>query len=180
MEIAEKGDYIRLHKSGLLNVERLSEAWESIVKENGKHTGSNKFNNYLVNAKVYGSLVADYLMVRSALTYLSFKIDDEMIELLAKKGYRIDKSSSVKYAESINSALRRSENIGTQAIIKQNEIKKLQSDKKEGTGFEQVMAMLSLQLGFPVPDDITLARFNEYQKLIKQKDGINTKQRNKR
>ena len=180
MDIAETGSYHKLHRSGGLNAESLSDAWEKIVKENNKATGSNRFSNYLVNAKVYGALVADYLMVRSALIYLSFKVDHEMIDLLIKKGYNISTQSSRMYAESLTAALKRVENVGTQATIKQNELKKLTGDKKESTGFEQIMAMLSLQLGFTVQDDITLARFNEYQKLIKQKDGINTKQRNKK
>ncbi|MFN9913414.1 MAG: hypothetical protein ACK53L_12560, partial [Pirellulaceae bacterium] len=118
------------------------------------------------------SLLSDYNYVRATLIQLMFVVDDNYIEELRNKGYRIDTTDSLKYAESISNALRRSENLITRMKMKSNEISDMigRDGGSKGATFEEIMAGLSLALKFAVPEDIKLSRFNEYKKIISERN----------
>jgi hypothetical protein len=164
LEIASSGDLSKLVLSGNVNAE---EAWEEIVRKNQQAVGSNRYDNYFEKSQSYALMVNEYIFVRSALIYLSVKPDKEVAGLLAEKGYKIDPKN---YIESLNKAFRKSENLITKAISKQNELHVEQEQRGESS-FEEIMANLVVGLGFHVNDDITLSRYNEYRKIIKKKHG---------
>lgn len=171
LEIAKDGDVSKLLIEGEAD---LDEAWEEIIRKNQQSAGSNRYDNYFEKAQTYALIVHEYILVRSALVYLSEKVDGTVAEMLIEKGYKIDPKD---YLPSIERAFHKAENLVTRAMSKQKEMELLKEDKKGDSSFEEVMANLVVGLGFQVSDDITLARYNEYLKIIKKKNGGTGKKR---
>jgi len=57
----------------------------------------------------------------------------------------------------------------TRIRMLQSEVANFKGESENAITFEELMATLCVQLGFTVPDDITLARYNEYKKIIKKR-----------
>ncbi len=172
LEIAASLDFKRLVINGKARESELVEAWEFIIRKNYEVNGGFDYINYCDLIDGYNSLLSDYNYVRATLIQLMFVVDDNYIEELRNKGYRIDTTDSLKYAESISNALRRSENLITRMKMKSNEISDMigRDGGSKGATFEEIMAGLSLALKFAVPEDIKLSRFNEYKKMISERN----------
>lgn len=175
--IAATGDYGKLLISGYLAENELIRNWGEIVKRNSESTGTLEHATYTRLLKSYGVMDAEYKTTRAYLTMLMFAIDDDSIAWLAKKGYKIDATKpnalfSNEYQESLKNAQITVGNMTNKLKNKLKELKELKQDMKEGKGsmsLEEVLAHLSFQLGFPVEDSITLARYNEYNKILKKR-----------
>lgn len=118
-------------------------------------------------------MMEEFISIRSKIIKLHFKIDTEIIKSLKRKGYNINTSSRSLYEESLDNALSRSEGIITRISLKLREMEK--DSKKSETedrdfGFEEIIAQLNVGLGFNVDDSLTLARFNEYKKIISKRN----------
>lgn len=178
-EIAETNELEKLFISGKFSVEETEENWEILIGRNSFENGSNQYSSYRQANKDHKQFISEYILVKAMLTKLLFIIDDECIDFLRKRGYKIDKTNSEKYAESLYLAQRRSKNLITKTKMKQNEI--LGFTKGESTApaqnFEEIMANLISGLGVQVSDDITLARYNAYKNIIKNKVKAATKKR---
>lgn len=168
MHIANSGDLEKLRIKGRVSDNELMIAWESIVKANEKENGTNRMSAYMQLMKAYALLVNDHTVIRACLVHLYYyPIHWEYLEFLNKKGYTVDIDN--KY-ESIKALLRRCDNLVTKYTMKRNEIDKLMGDGKEKAkpvGFEELIANLHFALGFPVDENITLSRYNEYNKILK-------------
>ncbi len=170
MEVCTSGDLSNLIISGRPNEIEKAEAWEAIVKENNEKNGSNAYTSYFEGIQNYYTLSNEYTMVRAMLIKIAMVVDWDTIKILNAKGYRINTKSSAKYAESIERAFKKSSNLMTRAKMKFNEINLLSAGTDgKGESFEEVMANLTAMLKFVVPDDITLSRYNEYRKVIKNR-----------
>lgn len=157
---------------GKVTNEQLAEAWEQIVKRNSSHNGSYQYGSYFQLLQAYELLINEYQMIKAMLTKLSIKVDAETINDLKQKRFFINTKSSALYEESLLAAGRKVENLVTKIRMKQNEMRELENKGGKDemrVGFEELMANLSMGLGFSVEDNITLARYNEYQKLLKKK-----------
>lgn len=165
-------DLKKLISSGKASEKQLSKAWEAIIRKNYEVNGGFDYINYCDLVEGYAQLLAEYNYVRCTLIQLMFMVDDSYIDELSKRGYNIDTSNSIAYAKSINSALTRSENIVTRLTMKANEINGLIEEHggSKPASFEEIMAGLSMSLKFSVPEEITLARFNEYKKIISERN----------
>ena len=175
---AKTGKYDLLTLTGNPSKEESVEVWETIVKENSKHSGDLQYDSYFTLIQAYYQFVCEYTLVRNMLLKLSTVIDYEFVEACRARGYPINLKDSVSYEKSIAAALRRTANLITRARMKQSEIEREFGGKPQKSyGFEETMANLTMALGFVVPDNVTLARYNEYKKMIKsrnvktQKDG---------
>lgn len=171
-QVASTGDYRLLRIKGKRNIQEEFEAWERIVKRNSELTGRFEFNSYIASYKQFNMLLALYNTVKACLIKSLFVVDDDVIKFLRLKGYRIDTSGKTKYAESLEAAMRKANNLTTKIKMKRNELLALSLGEKkldDHHGLEDVLANISAALGFNVPDDITLARFNTFCKIIKQK-----------
>ncbi len=86
--------------------------------------------------------------------------------------YKIDKED---YHNSIITGLNKSNNFVSRLTAKENELDKLTGNNgkviksKKPVTFEELMASITIDLGFVVSDDITLSRYNEYCKVINAK-----------
>lgn len=173
MDIAKTAEFERLRISGSGGDAYL--AWEEIMKRNGEQNGSFRYSEYLENHKSYAELNNEYILTKALLIKLCFVVDFECIQSLRELGYKINTENSAKYEESLTRALRKSENLITKINMRKNQIESVANEKGDDFGFEEVMASLISSLGFEVSSDITLARYNEYKKIIKKKHERNKK-----
>lgn len=184
MEISDTKEFVKLADIEA-SIDECTRAWESIVKRNNDVSGGVSFKTQLSNYKTLSQLLADYTAIKATLSILEFKVDNDYIAWLRKKGYKIVtnvgatvEERTANYIESITAALRRSENIITKIKMRQNELeadaKSIVSDESIA-GFEEIMANLSMSLGFEVNDNVTLARYNELIKLLKKRNKAQAK-----
>jgi len=98
---------------------------------------------------------------------VSGELNDMLIVDIQKQ---ITAINSAAYADSLTNALTRSNNLVTRIEMKTKEMERFA--KIEGFGkkvtYEELMANLNTALGFCVQDNITLAAFNEYQRILKK------------
>jgi hypothetical protein len=172
-------------KEGKASEVECLEAWENLVRKQEKETGSNQFNTFLSLLKGYASLLNDHTVIRACLIHLMFApVDWEVIQTLSKKGYEIDTTDRNSVVQSCQAGLQRCENLVTKATMKQKELQRMfhgREQKGEAQSFESVMAHLIAAMGFHINEDLTLARYNEYQKILKAKQkAIEENGRNKR
>jgi hypothetical protein len=100
-------------------------------------------------------------------------IDWEYIKLLKDKGYAVDTSTPERILETVKYQLQICEKLITKATSKRKELEmiiKCGEESKGEVSFESMIANLNYALGFNVNEDITLSRFNEYQKIITAKN----------
>ena len=165
-------DLKKLIVKGKASESELNEAWEFLIRKNYQVNGGFDYINYVDLVQGYNQIMAEYNVIRCTLIQLMFCVDDNYISELKDKGYRIDTTNSITYIESINAALRRSENLITRLKMKSNEIQDMMGKQggERASSFEEIMAGLSLALKFAVPEDLKLSRFNEYKKIINERN----------
>jgi hypothetical protein len=170
-----------LSGSGSASIDECFDQWEKIIQQNSKINGNAEYRSYYDNLKHYNKLLRDFNLVKATITILYFEIDNSMIDYLASKGYKISTRSNVEYVNSLNAAMNKSNNLISKiemrykAIVKANEQSK---GSNQQVTFETLMANLTIALGFPLDDSLTLARYNEYNKIIKKRNEQNRKGKN--
>lgn len=179
IEIATTGNLRLLIKRGYPTEIELLKAWENLVKENAKANNDHTYSAYESNLKRYGKLLADYELVRLSLMKLILVVDDECLLYLKSKGFKINTETATGYVDSINLALHRSNSYLTRIKMKLNELNEMKADqdKTQPKSIEEILGSLSSTLGFNIPEDVTLARFNEYKKVAKKKQEPKRKQK---
>lgn len=172
VEIAQTGNLNLLVISGYPTEQELLDKWENLVKDNAKANNDNSYSAYENNLKRYGKLIADYELVRLSLMKLILVVDDECLLYLKERGFKINTTTASGYAESIDAALKRSGSYLTKIKMKLNEMNesRVEADKSQPKTIEEILGALSASLNFEITGDITLARFNEYKKIVKKKN----------
>lgn len=175
IDIAKTGEFTKLVKIGKSGNDECLEAWEEIVKKHQTESGSQQYNAFFRLSKGYLMHLNDHATIRACLILVGLNnlfLDWEYLKILSDKGYKIDTSTPEKVLESVTLNLHRCENLITKAITKKNEIDlmlKQRESSGDGPTFEQMLANLNYALGFNVNEDLTLSRYNEYQKILKAK-----------
>lgn len=173
IEIAQTGNFNLLLRSGNASAEQCLEQWEELVKRNSIEAGSHEYTHYFNLIKAYALLIAKQISVRATLLKLSVTTEWDDIVYIRSCGYNIDTTSTLSYWATLESSLRKSEDLLNKIKMKQFELEQIvkgrQKESGKIQGFEETIANLITSLGFSINDDITLARFNEYRKLIKKK-----------
>jgi len=170
--------FMHIAKTGEVELCGGMEQWESIVQKNSIANEVHEYSNYVESLKSHALLVNQYIVTKAHIDKLSMpvfgygKIDIESFNYLLSKGYNIATHSKEAYIKSLTSALKKRENLLTRINMKRKELERIALQQQEKPGqeknLEQLLAVLSLNLGFPVQDDITLARYNEYNKIIRK------------
>jgi hypothetical protein len=176
LEIAEGGDYKKLIKKGKYSSDECYAKWEDIIKQNGKHTNDFSYINYFQTVQQYANLIAEYNLVKALLFKVlitDYKNVIEDVAMLVSKGYNIDKSSQEKYNESIENAFKKSNNLVTKILAKQNELNQYAGNKETKATIGSMVANLNTAIGFKAADySILLSEYNEYRKIINKKNGL--------
>jgi hypothetical protein len=171
MHIARTGNV------SLLNDGLGPEAWEEIVRRNCIANEVHEYQTYLNALRSHALLVNQYIADKAHINKLMLpvlgggKINVGSLEYLRNKGYVIDTTTKESYIASLKGALRKRENLMTRINMKKKEIERIALQQKGGKGedrsVEQLLAALSFQIGFPIAEDVTLARFNEYSRIVR-------------
>lgn len=168
MDIADSRNLNLLVIEGKADGKTLIETWERIIARNSEANSSMEYGNYVSKLRQLTKMLQEYTMLKAAVVVLYLKPDRLVVEYLNKKGYRVKTDSAEGYYKSLEVLMSKHNALSTRIQIKQNEIAAIQSqEEKTQTGFDNVMAYLWTEIGPTVPDDITLARYNELKKIIK-------------
>lgn len=181
-EVASTGDVFLVQRTGKINPDACREKWEDIVKANSEANDNRKYFKYRNILKVHGGLVQEYSVVKAMITKLLYEVDKEYIDFLNIKGYRIytgkgdysltKEQRNEKYAMSLVNASKRADNLLTKIQSNKNELDLLQQDNEvlsSNATMGAALANVGSILGFDIPDDILLCKFNEYVKIANAK-----------
>jgi hypothetical protein len=160
---------------GDASAEQAFDAWETIIRRNSRLNGTAEFDSYLSELKGYAQYLADFNTIKAMLHRLLYVIDNEYIEYLKSRGYYINTTGARAYEESVYRCIQQSENIKSKIKSKVKLLEKRNAEAGPATSFEEIMASLCAALGFHVPDDLKLARYNQYLKLLKDRNKPNPK-----
>jgi len=149
-----------------------NEVWLQIIKDNAEATDNDHFTFYTKTFLKKSALAAKYLVEKSSLLMISIKIDESIINDLRLRGYKIDTSDNKKYLNSINAGLRRVSNLTTKIGLANSQMEEIITLAKQvkRKSADEMLAEVSAELGFAVDDNVTLARFNEYAKIVAKKN----------
>jgi hypothetical protein len=179
MEISDSNEYGRLSKGKKFSEDICFEAWESLIRSNSEYTGDYTYHDHLNNLRQYNRLINEQYIVSACLLLLSMVIDDNAIQILASKGFKIDakpgKGADERYNKSLESAIQKSNNYNTKVETLYKQIIKA-TEKSTDTRpvlFEEVLTNLTAAWGQPIGRDITLAGYNSCIKIIKKRDERN-------
>ena len=171
LEVAQTGNTDLIVISGNPTQKEIDAAWEEITRLNSQSTG--RTSEQLDNIKDYVRLLSKYSAAQASIMQLHLCVDDEAILYLASNGYKIDTSSNTAYRDTLKSAQRKAANVVTKIESKYKEIMDAAAQADPDTplqsGIETMLAAVSATLGFNVESNVTLARFNEYNKIIKKR-----------
>lgn len=182
-EVSKTGDLKSLIKSGDASEEQCAEVWEKIVQKNNYHSGSRQYDNYLNLIKQYNLAIREYNAVVSTIGCLEYVIDDEHISFLRSKGYKIDTSCGSGYKKSLEVARHESGRVRSKIKIKYNQIlnfnQRAQENQEQSgdVSIDDMLTALSMEVGFQLPDSITLAQYNAYAKRVKKRNEERNKKR---
>jgi len=180
-EISESGDLSRLVIRGNPTPEERFEAWEQIVSKNSELNGGT-YSTYFYTYQSYLKLINDYYLVKALIIAASIKNDltksDEIFDQLRNKGFRVNTTNDQTLKESLLAISRSSENLVTRIKMKKNEMDKYGGGKK--IGFTTLIANLSVAMApVVISEDIKLSLYNEYCKIIREREQNREKRRNK-
>jgi hypothetical protein len=171
VDISKSGAKELLIICGSPTEEQLTEAWEKIVIRNGKENGDFEIETYIEKSKALGKLISDYTLIRLHLLKCSLVIDNDSLKFLKRKKFNINQRSNEAYTQSIADAFQKSNSYLTYITAAQRDIESItkQKEKVEDQTIEEALAVVSTGLGFSVPEDVKLARFNGYKKILIKK-----------
>lgn len=171
-EIATTGNYLLLGKNNLCTFKGCAEAWEDILTRNGSATGDLNFYNYKILEEERGILMAQYNVAKAMISKLRLIVDLNDIEYLKRLGYKFNFVNSKGYESCLDNAERRAEGILTRLKMKENELQEY-SEVGEPVTFGQLMAQLRFETKASISDDLLLSEYNEYRKIIQQRNARN-------
>lgn len=177
--MAEGGDLNLLIKKGTATQDELHEVWEGIIRSSAKATSDLSYLNYFELAKVYAMFAAQYNLIRAHLMILCMEFKQESVNIVQQFGYKITgyqpgSINSEAYALSIQNAFTRTNNLLTKMMTKQKQMKEYVKDGDGGgNSFAKALANITAAIGVPMQSDITLAMYNEFKIIAKQKHAHN-------
>jgi len=167
IEVQNTQNLRKLIRFGIYIPSIAAKNWEKIIEINDKMNGSNSLSVYKMNLKGYLTMLTNYMLVRSSLTYLHFKYDKDIVDSVLKHGIYLDTSNTIDFVDSLDRAIRYCDSMITLIESRRKAIES--GSKKTELSFDELLIWLSYNLGFMVPRDVKLAEFNAYVKFLKHK-----------
>lgn len=174
-KVINTGSYEWLQKKkGFREHEKELIIWGEIILEYGKLDNNNQIQDSFDKAKNVMELENSYNTIKAMIKMLMIVTPthekygekaNEVVNMLAKMGYKIDLSNSDKYKESVLAANKRSNSLLTHIRMKKNALRG-ENDEK-GINYDEIMAML--QTNFNVDESLTVARYLSMKKIIEKK-----------
>lgn len=180
-EISENGELQKLVKKGNPTQGELFEAWEDIVSKNSEVQGGG-YSLFFYAYQSYVKLINDYIGVKTAIIKASIsndiKKDDPLFDFLENRGFRVKRSNDKEFKESLIQVGRASENLITRIKMKKKEIEKF---NKGGGKVEFIHLIANLSTAIApviISEDIKLCLYNEYCKILKERERNRAKRPN--
>ncbi len=174
IDIANTRDYKKVLIKGFATLEQCEMAFEKIVEQNATANQDNTYRRYSQSLISYNKLLSELNVVKAYLIQLLFQVDTDVIRWLKGKNYIISTANSKEYELTIYANLRKSENLVTRLQMKVKEITNMleshTSDQTSPTTIGSLIASVSAELGFALDENLTLAEFNEYKRIIKSRN----------
>lgn len=173
-EVANTGNLSLLVIKGKARHDDCMAAMEAIMIENERKTGNAIISRYMAMSKIYLSLIAEYTFMRASIIICVLRgwlyIDWQHLSTVNKK-YSISMASPGAYTQSLRSALSSCNNLLTKAEMQRKEIERMRSSGEgKQKSFYEIIASLNSALGFTVPETITLSQYNEYGRVLKERE----------
>lgn len=169
VDIVNTGNYRLVSKSKIADVDKCFEVWEQITIAQSEALGGNKHRITLDALKAYNRYCAEYIIINSLLTKCLYKYDENTLKELAGYGFVIDKKD---YRKSLEICFGRVKQYLTRMQSKELELKELMKENESrGTlKFGELIANASYGMGFNIREDILLSEFNQYMKILQEKN----------
>lgn len=175
-EIIKTGNCRLLLLEGDATDKQCRKAWEDIVRRNEKSQGTLWYFQHYEDLDFLKQVVGEYVLVSAMLNKLLYVIDWKAIHELQRMGYNLDTTSNKAFERTLRERLQNVKNLITQFKMKRADMERdNKANKDEAPTFETTMARLSVAIGFPVPENITLIRFNEFNKILRERNAKNKK-----
>lgn len=169
MEISKTANYSKLVVKGMASENVCAIQWEEIVRTNDIENNSNGYSNYFDAYQSYGLLCAEYNIVKACLNKLMLnKNNIKVILELGGMGYAIDNSSEENFNLTFDKVNAQSNNLTTKIKTKLATLE-LYTKGGKAASAASLIAQVSAGMSFKIPNDILLAEFNEYKKIIKSR-----------
>ena len=163
-KVAETSDFNLLVINGEYEDVFLSELWEDIIKEYADLDNNMSLNNTLDKREELFKEAAMFCEVKAMLLYLAGAYKQEYVDRLNELGYKIDEKDIIK---SLKQNDQKSNHISTKMKMIQADIDGSNSPKK--STFDSTMSWLASELKFEPNENITVLRYLEYKKRIKER-----------
>jgi hypothetical protein len=175
-EIAKSGGFYKLY-TGKGNSDEVKsvEAWEAIMKRNSSENGTFDYDSHKQLLTGYHLLTCKHLYERAILLSLSGQIDWATLQEARARGYKIKTDNSHVYAKTLGEAFSRCNNLVTKINIKKGEIERAfpKKNDNDSDSFDTIMASLAMAAApMIIHEDVTLARFNEINKILKKRASL--------
>lgn len=181
MQVINTGDYRYLYKARIYKLlapdPSLVFTWGDILLEYGKLDHTSSIQDAFEKDKYIKQLENAYTTIKAMIRKLMFVVDKRTILDLHALGYIIDTTDSREYAKSLSAADKKSNSLVTRIRMLKNELKGDHSET--GVSFDSLMAMLNSQLQINVPENISVARYCEYKKIITERNKKNAERTKK-
>lgn len=172
IEIADSMELDKLCIEGIPDTEECAERWEEIVAIHAKAQGNAEYIGYLKTFRNYYRMINEHTLIKAILTRLSLKFEQRWVDVLNLRRYRVDTSSQEAFQNSLERVEAQLASMEVQIALAKKELDDYgrgQGKGKKNESFEAIMANLCDALRREVPDNITLARYDEYCKIVKRK-----------
>jgi hypothetical protein len=146
----------------------LVETWENILREYAKRDSNRTLKNAFETSDEMHKRSAEFCEIQGMLLYLIGAYKQEYVDRLNELGYPINQENHEEMIKSIQRNHQRSRNIATQVQLMRKEIEN--STGKSNASFDSVMASLASNLNFEPKEDITVLRYLEYKKIIRERN----------
>lgn len=172
LDIANTGNLSLLAKKRVfIPIRTLVTLWEGIVKRNAEENNNLTYDYYHTLEENYCLLLVDYVSIKATISKLVIRYDEDDYNFLIEKGYRLPKfSTGLEFAEVLERASKKCEDLITKIKMNRLELGKLEieGDAQPKT-LQRLLSMVDVDLPFELREDITLAKYNEYKKRVKER-----------
>lgn len=175
LHICMTGDLTNLRRDGEWEplTQEHKDLWGDILMEYAELDNNQDILTKFETQKDIIQLQSAYNVINAMILWLQLVTPPEPTSVqyvndLQKMGYHVDCTNSELYKLSLERAAKKTGSILTMIAMKKNTLKGEQIEEKN-ISFDAIMALISAELKFVIPEDISVARYCEYKKIMKRR-----------
>lgn len=168
VDIADKGDYTKILKSGRASLDICYDAWENLIETHNKVNNNFKFENYKNTFRDQAMFINLHTLINACILKLTInKTDNNAISILRDNGYVMDENN---LNASLDKAIIKVRHLNTKIQSKEKELTRLSASNKvdKNISFYDLLSETSYRYGVRLPMDVTLAEYNSCNKTLEK------------